>query len=199
MQSGMTQTNGSPGFPGRFKVLGKSYLESTRPKTGHTPRFIDKFPFNYLNCGMIHAALPDAKLILLERHPMDACFAMYRMMFMGIYPFSYDLDELGRYYISYRTLADHWRQVLADSIHVVRYETLVQDTENEIRKLLDYCGLEWEDSCLSFHENKSASTTASAVQVRQPMYSSSIGKWKRYEKQLQPLAELFQQHGIMAQ
>ena len=181
------------------QVLGKSYLESTRPKTGHTSRFIDKFPFNYLNCGMIRAALPDAKIILLERHPMDTCFAMYRMMFMGIYPFSYDLDELGKYYISYRALADHWQQVLADSIHVVHYETLVQDTEDEIRKLLDYCGLEWEDSCLSFHENKSASTTASAVQVRQPMYTSSIGKWKRYEKQLQPLAELFQQHGIRVQ
>ena len=178
------------------QVLGKSYLESTRPKTGHTPRFIDKFPFNYLNCGMIHAALPDAKIILLERHPMDTCFAMYRMMFMGIYPFSYDLDELGKYYIAYRALADHWQQVLAASIHVVRYETLVQDTEIEIRKLLKYCGLEWENSCLSFHENKSASTTASAVQVRQPMYTSSIGKWKRYEKQLQPLAENLRQNGI---
>ena len=179
------------------RVLGKSYLESTRPKTGHTPRFIDKLPFNYLNCGMIRAALPDAKIILMERQPMDTCFAMYRMMFIGIYPFSYNLKELGKYYISYRALADHWQQVLADSIHVVRYETLVRDTENEIRKLLDYCDLEWEDSCLNFHENKSGSTTASAVQVRQPVYTTSIGKWKRYEKQLQPLAELFQQHGIM--
>ena len=181
------------------QVLGKSYLESTRPKTGHTPRFIDKFPFNYLNCGMLRAALPGAKIILLERNPMDTCFAMYRMMFMGIYPFSYDLDELGKYYISYRALADHWQQVLADSIHVVRYETLVQDTENEIRKLLDYCALEWEDSCLNFHENKSASTTASAVQVRQPIYTSSIGKWRRYEKQLAPLAENLRQNGIMVE
>ena len=181
------------------QILGRTYLESTRPKTGHTPRFIDKFPFNYLNCGIIHAALPDAKIVLLERHPMDACFAMYRMMFMGIYPFSYDLDELGKYYIAYRALADHWQQALAGSIHVVHYEALVQDTENEIRKLLDYCNLDWEDTCLNFHENKAASTTASAVQVRQPMYSSSIGKWKLYDKQLEPLAELFQQHGIMSE
>ena len=107
----------------------------------------------------------------------------------------YDLDELGKYYIAYRALADHWQEMLADSIHVVRYETLVQDTENEIRRLLDYCGLDWEDSCLKFHENKSASTTASAVQVRQPMYTSSIGKWRRYEKQLEPLTENLRKHG----
>ena len=177
--------------------LGKAYLKSTRPKTGHTPRFIDKFPFNYLNCGIIHAALPNAKIVLLERHPMDACFAMYRMMFMGIYPFSYDLDELGKYYIAYRALADHWQQALAGSIYVVHYEALVQDTENEIRKLLDYCNLDWEDACLNFHENKAASTTASAVQVRQPMYTSSLGKWKRYEEHLQPLAEVFRQQEII--
>ena len=128
---------------------------------------------------------------------MDACFAMYRMMFMGIYPFSYDLDELGKYYIAYRALADHWQQALAGSIHVVHYEALVQDTENEIRKLLDYCNLDWEDACLNFHENKAASTTASAVQVRQPMYTSSLGKWKRYEEHLQPLAEVFRQQEII--
>ena len=177
--------------------LGKNYIESTRPKTGHTPHFIDKLPLNYLYCGIIHAALPNAKIVLLERDPLDACFAIYKTMFIGIYPFSYDLKELGRYYLAYRRLVDHWRDVLGDALYCVAYEDIVENTEAEVRKLLEYCNLEWEPRCIEFHNNPAPATTASAVQVRQPIYQSSVGKWKHYRDELEPLIDLFEQNGIV--
>ena len=134
-------------------LLGENYIESTRPKTGHTPHFIDKLPLNYLYCGIIHAALPNAKIVLLERDPLDACFAIYKTMFIGIYPFSYDLKELGNYYLAYRRLVDHWQDVLGDALYRVTYEDVVENTEAEVRKLLEYCNLEWESQCIEFHNN----------------------------------------------
>ena len=177
--------------------LGKNYIESTRPKTGHTPRFIDKLPLNYLYCGIIHAALPNAKIVVLERDPLDACFAIYKTMFIGIYPFSYDLKELGRYYLAYRRLVDHWRDVLGDTLYCVAYEDIVENTEAEVRKLLEYCNLEWESQCIAFYNNPAPATTASAVQVRQPIYQSSVGKWKHYRDELGPLINIFEQNGIV--
>ena len=178
-------------------VLGENYIESTRPKTGHTPHFIDKLPLNYLYCGIIHAALPNAKIVLLARDPLDACFAIYKTMFIGIYPFSYDLTELGKYYLAYRRLADHWQDVLGDALYCVNYEDLVEDTEAEVRKLLEYCNLGWESQCIEFHTNPAPATTASAVQVRQPIYRSSVGRWKHYREELEPLVDIFEQNGIV--
>ena len=175
-------------------LLGENYIESTRPKTGHTPHFIDKLPLNYLYCGIIHAALPNAKIVVLERDPLDACFAIYKTMFIGIYPFSYDLKELGNYYLAYRRLVDHWQDVLGDALYCVNYEVLVEDTEAEVRKLLEYCNLGWESQCIEFHNNPAPATTASAVQVRQPIYQSSVGKWKHYREELEPLIHIFQQN-----
>lgn len=179
-----------------FEELGNAYVKSTRPRTGHTPRFIDKLPLNYLYAGLIHCALPKAKLILLERDPMDACFAMYRMLFVGIYPFSYDLDDIAAYYNSYRKLVDHWLRVIGDSILLIKYEDLVDDIGRETRRILDYCELPFEASCVDFHSSTAPSTTASAVQVRQPIYRSSIGKWRRYEKHLTALKERLGINGI---
>lgn len=173
-----------------FERLGEAYIASTRPFTGKTPRFIDKMPLNYLYVGLIHLALPNAKIINVQRDPMDTCYAIYKQLFVDAYPFSYDLQELGDYYLAYDQLMRHWNQVLPGVIHTVRYEQLVGDIERQTRALVGVCDLDWQSQCLSFHENKEASTTASASQIRRPVYKSSIGKWRNYEQQLAPLAKM---------
>ncbi len=179
-----------------FRELGESYITATRPIRDGRPHFIDKLPFNYLYAGLIHLALPQAKIINLQRHPMDTCFAVYKQLFRDAYPFSYDLDELGQYYIAYHQLMQHWNAVMPGVIHTLKYEAIVHDIEGESRRLLAYCGLPWEDQCLQFQENPQASTTASALQVRQPVYVTSVGKWRHYAKQLQPLRARLETAGI---
>jgi tetratricopeptide (TPR) repeat protein len=178
-----------------FEELGTAYLQSTRPVTGHTPRFIDKMPLNFLYVGLIHLALPNAKVIHLQRDAMDACYAIYKQLFVDAYPFSYRLDELGRYYVAYRQLMEHWLAVLPGVMHTVRYEALVEDLEGESRRLLDFCGLAWQANCLQFYKNPEASTTASTVQIRRPIYKSSVGKWRNYQQQLRPVAEILERAG----
>ena len=179
-----------------FRALGDAYVGSTRAKRDGSPFFIDKLPFNFLYAGLIHLALPNAKIINLQRHPMDTCYAVYKQLFKDAYPFSYDLDELGRYYVAYDRLMRHWNEVMPGVIHTMHYETVVADVEGETRRLLDYCGLPWEDQCLQFHRNAQASTTASAVQVRQPIYDTSVGKWRHYARQLEPLRASLERAGI---
>lgn len=179
-----------------FQALGEAYLKSTLPYRNARPRFVDKLPFNYLYAGLIHRALPHAKIVSLERHPMDSCYSMYKQLFRDAYPFSYDLDDLGRYYVAYRELMEHWHRVMPGVIHTVRYEDLVADLEGEARRLLEYCGLTWEEGCLRFHENPEASTTASALQVREPIYSHSVGRWRNYSTQLEPLRARLAAAGI---
>lgn len=173
--------------------LGRSYLEATRPQTGRTPFFVDKLPTNYLYGGLIRRALPNSRIIVLVRNPMDSCFAMYRTLFSGAYPFSYDLTELAAYYAAWHRLVRHWQSVLGDSLLLVQYEDLVLDYQATTRRLLAHCGLGWDDACLAFQKQTKAVTTASAVQVRRPLYSSSVGKWRNYQKYLQPLSEALKQ------
>jgi len=180
----------------KFEQLGESYISSTRPFTGKTARFIDKMPLNYLYVGLIHLALPNATIINLQRDPMDTCYAIYKQLFVDAYPFSYDLDELAKYYVAYHRLMAHWNAVLPGVVHTVEYEKLVGDIETESRQLLKFCGLDWQPQCLKFYENKEASTTASTVQVRQPVYQSSVGKWCNYEPQMQPVVEILRRAGI---
>lgn len=171
-----------------FARLGRNYVTAARQAANlATPLFIDKLPFNFLYCGLIHRALPNARIIHVVRNPMDTCYAVYKTLFGQAYPFSYDQDELATYYIAYRRLMDHWSGVLPDVILDVNYEDVVYDTEQQARRLLDWCGLDWEPQCLEFHSQESASTTASAAQVRQPVYSTSVEKWRFYEQQLAPL------------
>jgi tetratricopeptide (TPR) repeat protein len=177
-------------------AIGRGYIERTRPFTGHTPHFIDKRPQNYLSIGVIHRALPKASIIHVRRAPMDTCYAIYKFLFNDAYPWSYDLDDIARYYIAYRRLMDHWRAVLPDRIIDVTYEDVVHDLEGEARKLIDRLGLDWQPECLSFHESEAATMTGSAVQVRQPVYSSSVGRWRDYERQLQKVAETLTHAGI---
>ena len=179
-----------------YQVLGENYVNSTRPLTGSTAHFIDKLPFNYLYAGLIHRALPKAKIISLSRHPMDSCYSMYKQLFRDAYPFSYSQSDLAAYYLAYRRLIALWQNVIPGVIHMVQYENLVTDTEGQARRLLEHCGLNWEDQCLEFHKNTSASTTASATQVRQKVYTSSVGKWQAYEAELMPLRRELETAGV---
>lgn len=179
-----------------FTQLGQQYIESTRPLSGQAAHFVDKMPLNFLYAGLIHMALPKAKIVHLQRHPLDTCFAIYKTLFADAYPFSYTLEELGRYYAGYRRLMRHWQEAMPGVIYHQSYEALVENIEAQTRQLLGHCGLDWEPACLDFHSQRQASTTASATQVRQPVYTSSVGKWRRFRNQLSPLIKTLESEGI---
>ena len=175
---------------------GKAYLDSSRPLTGLTPHFVDKMPLNFLYAGLIHLSLPNAKIIHLTRHPMDTCYAIYKRLFQDGYPWSYDLKEIAAYYLAYHRLMTHWKHVMPGVIHELSYEQLVTDFESRVRDLIDACDLSWESQCLDFEKNSATITTASAAQVRQPVNTSSVHRWRDYESQLAPLAEMLIDGGI---
>jgi tetratricopeptide (TPR) repeat protein len=179
-----------------FEKLGRAYVEATRPRTGHTKRFTDKLPLNYLYAGLIHTALPRARFIALRRHPLDSCYSMYKTLFAAAYPFTYDLEDLSRYYVAWDRLMRHWESVLGEAWLTVSYEELVADQEGVSRRIVAHCGLDWEQRCLEFHTHTAPATTASAVQVRRPLYAESVGKWRRYENQLASLARHLESHGV---
>ena len=180
-----------------FAELGRTYCRAARELAGNARRFVDKLPYNFLYCGYILAALPDARLIHLTRHPLDACYAVYKTLFFGAYSFSYDLDELASYYISYHRHMAHWRAVLPGRILDVSYEALVHEPEAQVRRIIDWCGLPWEPSVLDFHRQERASMTASAMQVRRPLYTDSIGSWRRAEARFAPLKARLEAAGIV--
>jgi tetratricopeptide (TPR) repeat protein len=171
----------------RFALLGRRYIDETAPIRAGRPHFIDKMPNNFSHVGLIHAMLPNAIVIDVRRHPMDSCFSTYKQYFAEGQSFSYDLDDLGRYYRCYLALMDHWDEVLPDKVLHVQYEELVGDPESHIRRLLQHCGLDFEPACLAFHETKRPVRTASAEQVRQPLYTSGVGYWRNFGPQLEPL------------
>jgi tetratricopeptide (TPR) repeat protein len=182
-----------------FAALGLDYLKRTRPFRGQARHFIDKLPLNYLYCGPIHLALPHAKIIHLSRHPLAACYAIYKTLFKAAYPFSYNLVELARYYAAYRRLMRYWHEAMPRVILDVQYESLVQNLEVETRRILEFCELDFEPACLEFHRNPNPSATASASQVRRPLYDSSIALWRNYEQELTPLREALIDAGIRAE
>jgi predicted Zn-dependent protease len=153
------------------------------------PYFVDKRPWNWLDAGLIHLMLPGAKIIDIRREPMAACFAMYKQLLPNDAAFSYDLGELGVYYNNYVSLMDHWQCVLPGRIHFLRYERLVEDMELEIRRLLDYCGLPFEEGCLRFWETRRAVSTPSAEQVRRPIFRDALQQWRNFEPWLGPLRD----------
>ncbi len=171
----------------QLAALGRRYLDETRPIRTGRPRFIDKMPNNFSHVGLIHAILPNATMIDVRRHPMDACFSTFKQHFAEGQSFSYDLEDLGRYYRCYLALMDHWDAVLPGKVLHVCYEELVRDAESGIRALLAHCGLPFEPACLKFHETERPVRTASSEQVRQPLYASGIGYWKHFAQQLEPL------------
>lgn len=180
-----------------FDALGEMYTKTTADKNNRSPFLIDKTPANFLYIGLIAKSLPNAKIIHLRRNPMDSCYAMYKTLFRMGYPFSYNLDDLGQYFAAYYNLMKHWDNALPGRILHVDYEDIIADQEGQSRRLIDHIGLEWEDDCLNFHKNKSASSTASAAQVRKPIYSSSVQKWKKYGSELAPLKEYLEKAGVV--
>lgn len=176
--------------PDELRALGERYLEHTRiqRKTG-APLFIDKMPNNFLHIGLIQLMLPRAKIIDARRHPLACCFSGYKQHFARGQSFTYSLDDIGRYYRDYVELMAHFDEVLPGRIHRVIYERMVDDTEAEVRRLLDYCGLPFEEGCLRFFENTRPVRTASSEQVRKPIYREGIDHWRNYEPWLGPLKD----------
>jgi hypothetical protein len=174
--------------PGALNELGQEYLERTRiqRKLGR-PYFIDKMPNNFAHLGLLHLILPNARIIDARRHPLGCCFSVFKQHFARGQAFSYDLQELGRYYCDYIELMAHFDAVLPGRIHRVVYEQMVEDPEREIRRLLDYCGLPFEENCLLFHQNARAIRTASSEQVRQPIFRDGVDQWRHFEPWLGPL------------
>jgi tetratricopeptide (TPR) repeat protein len=171
----------------QFALLGRRYIEETASIRAGRPHFIDKMPNNFSHVGLIHAILPRAIVIDVRRHPMDSCFSTFKQYFAEGQSFSYDLADLGRYYRCYLELMDHWDKVLPGKVLHVSYEELVRHPESGIRRVLTHCGLDFQSACLSFHETKRPVRTASAEQVRQPLYNSGVGYWKHFESELAPL------------
>jgi hypothetical protein len=171
-----------------LRAIGARYLERTRvQRKTDAPYFIDKMPNNFLHVGLIALALPNAKIIDARRHPLGCCFSVFKQHFARGQHFSYDLADIGRYYRDYVELMAHFDAVLPGRVHRVHYEALVENTETEVRALLDYCGLPFEARCLRFYENERAVRTASSEQVRQPIFRDGLEQWRHYERWLGPL------------
>jgi tetratricopeptide (TPR) repeat protein len=172
----------------KLRALGERYLAGTRVhRKTDAPFFIDKMPNNYLYVGLIHLILPNARIIDARRHPLGCCFSAYKQHFARGQSFSYDLADLGRYYRDYVDLMAHIDAELPGRVHRVFYESVIEDTEAEVRRLLDYCGLPFEEQCLRFYENERPVRTASSEQVRQPIFREGMDHWRHFEPWLEPL------------
>lgn len=198
LRAGRAQTTLDASLQVDFAALGRAYLAGARQATASTaPRLVDKMPINYMYCGLIHKALPGARIVHLVRDPMDACYAVYKTLFHEAYYWSYDQDELAAYFVSYRRLMRHWREVMPEGVlYDVRYEDLVSDPETQARRLLEWCGLEWDPAVLAINADDRPASTASAAQVRQPMHTGSIGRWRKMERGLAPLERALRAAGI---
>ncbi|MBT8092799.1 MAG: sulfotransferase [Gammaproteobacteria bacterium] len=180
-----------------FVALGEDYIRARRGVAGKKAHFVDNLPLNVLYAGMIHLALPKAKIVLLRRDPMDTCYAIFKTLFERVYPFSCNLVELANYFVACDRLMDHWLQAMPNVIHVVRYEDLLREPRPVIEDLLDYCNLSYEDDCVRFYDAKAPAPSASATQVRRAFSRASIGNWRNYERQLQPVAEILASAGLL--
>ena len=180
-----------------YAKLGRTYMRGARQMAAGSPIFIDKMPANYLYCGMIHKALPKAKIIHLVRDPLDSCYAIFKTQFFKAYEFSYDLDELAQYYTAYHELMRHWHQVLPGAILDVHYEALVTDTETQARRIYEWCGLEWTPAALETPRERSVYATASAAQVREPVHTRSVNSSRRHIEKLAPLLDKLVAAGVM--
>ncbi len=177
--------------PANLAALGTQYLEYARMhRRSGAPRFIDKMPNNFPNVGLIALMLPNAKIIDARRHPLDACLSCWRQLFAKGQAFTYDLTEIGEYYLQYQRMMDNWAHVLPGRVLTVQYEEVVSDFEAQVRRLLEFCGLPWEDACLRFWESERPVRTPSAEQVRQPIYDRSVGHFRHYERRLGELIDV---------
>lgn len=185
--------------PDQILFIRNRYLKLSLDRLGaglNISSFLDKLPYNAIYIGFILKAFPDAKILHLNRNPMDAALSNYKMLFNHGYGYSYDLNELGQYMIAHQKMMDLWVESFPGKIHQVKYEELVEDPKTEISKMLDFCELPMESACLDFHKNTAASLTASASQVRQPIYRNSVAQWKNFENHLSPIKKMFSNAGI---
>jgi len=188
-----------PEYPGSLADLthddvtrfGEDFIRDTQIyRKGGTPFFIDKMPNNFRHIGLIHMILPNAKIIDARRGAMGCCFSGFKQLFAEGQEFTYGLQEIGQYYSDYVRLMDHWDTVLPGKILRVRYEDVVADLETQVRRLLDHCGLPFEEACLNFHQNERAVRTASSEQVRQPIFKSGVDQWENFSSYLDPLRDV---------
>lgn len=177
--------------PERLAALGAEYLARSRMhRRSAAPRFVDKMPNNFPNAGLIALMLPNAKIIDARRHPLDACLSCWRQLFAKGQNFTYDLTEIGEYWLQYQRMMDHWASVLPGRLLTVQYEEVVRDFEPQVRRLLEFCGLPFEDACLRFYESERPVRTPSAEQVRQPIYDRSVGHFRHYEQWIGELIDV---------
>ncbi len=176
----------------QWQLLGQEYLKTTEKYRTDKLFFIDKNPNNFTFIGAIKLAIPNAKIINAKRHPLDSCFGSYKQLFASGQPFSYDLTELGEYYMEYNRIMNHWHDVCKGFVLDVEYESVVSDLDSQVKRILEFCELPFEESCLRFYETKRAVKTASSEQVRKPIYSSSVNLWRNYEEKLSDLIEILE-------
>ncbi len=173
----------------QLRAMGQDFIDSTRIHRQDAPYFIDKMPNNFRHIGLIKLILPNAKIIDARREPMACCFSGFKQLFAEGQEFTYGLNEIGRYYRDYVGLMDHWDKVLPGAVLRVQHEDVLDDLEGQVRRMLDYLGLPFEQACIDFHQTKRAVRTASSEQVRQPITKASVDLWRRYETHLQPLKD----------
>ena len=171
----------------QLSQFGQTFIDETRVHRGSAPFFIDKMPNNFRHIGLINLMLPNAKIIDARRHPMGCCFSGFKQLFAEGQDFTYGLEEIGTYYKDYVELMDHWDKVLPGKVLRVQYEDVVADLDTQVRRILDYCGLDFEEGCISFYETERSVRTPSSEQVRQPIYQSGVDQWKNFEANLEPL------------
>ena len=176
-----------------FRKMGEAYIQNTLDqRVTDKPYFIDKMPNNFIHIGLIHLILPNAKIIDARRNPMDCCFSCYKQLFGSGQGFTYSQNRIGNYYLDYLKIMEHWDSVLPGKVHRILYENMIEDTENQIRGLLKYCDLEFEENCLNFYKTKRTVRTPSSEQVRQPIYKKGIGQWQNFEPWLGDLKKTLQ-------
>jgi tetratricopeptide (TPR) repeat protein len=177
-----------------FNALGTNYVTAMRALAPDAERIIDKMPSNFFNAGLAHLALPNVRIIHTRRDPRDTAVSCFSILFALGHAYSYDLRELGRYIAAYQRLMEHWRQVLPNGVMLeVQYEQLVGGLKTEAKRIVEFCGLDWDEACLSFYKTERPVRTASVIQVRQPIYPSSVGRWRAYENELQPFLSALEQ------
>jgi hypothetical protein len=172
--------------------LGKTYLDRANRHRQGAPYFTDKMPNNFAHIGLIATIMPNAKIIDARRHPLDSCIGCFKQHWALGQTYAYDMFELGEFYLEYDSLMEHWNQVLPGKVLRVQYEDVVQDLETQVKLILDFCDLPFEESCINFHQTKRSVATASSEQVRQPIYTKSLNTWKKFESHIDPLIEILE-------
>lgn len=182
--------------PQALHSIAKRYIQLANNHVNNAPVFVDKLPYNFLYCGLILQAIPNAKIVHVQRNPFDAALSNFKMLFDRGYEYSYDLRDTADFIAAYGALMSQWKTLFPGQIHTIEYEHLVSAQEAQTQKLLAFCDLSWAPECMNFHQNDSASHTASASQVREPIYSRSVNLWRQFESELTPLIHAFEKHGI---